>query len=69
MQNSLKDEVDIKKIYGKQATLNNNDFIHEYNVDLDGISEETAEERLEKYGLNEIKQAKPKKWYNYFLQS
>lgn len=69
MQNSLKDEVDIKKIYGKQAILNNNDFIHEYNVDLDGISEESAEERLEKYGLNEIKQAKPKKWYNYFLQS
>lgn len=34
-----------------------------------GLSTEQAEQQLLNLGLNEIKQAKPKKWYNYFLES
>jgi len=34
-----------------------------------GISDQKAEENLHKFGLNEIKQAKVKKWYHYFLES
>lgn len=34
-----------------------------------GLSTEKAEETISNLGLNEIKQAKPKKWYNYFLES
>ncbi|MBQ2937866.1 MAG: magnesium-translocating P-type ATPase [Clostridia bacterium] len=34
-----------------------------------GLSNEKAEENIRNLGLNEIKQAKPKKWYNYFLES
>jgi len=33
------------------------------------LSTNEANERISKYGLNEIRQAKPKKWYNYFLES
>lgn len=34
-----------------------------------GLSNKKAEENIRNFGLNEIKQAKPKKWYNYLLQS
>lgn len=34
-----------------------------------GLSIEDAKLRLQNYGLNEIKQSKPKKWYNYFIES
>lgn len=34
-----------------------------------GLSNKKAEENIRNSGLNEIKQAKPKKWYNYLLQS
>lgn len=33
------------------------------------MSTNEANEKIAKYGLNEIRQAKPKKWYNYFLES
>lgn len=68
MQNS-KEEINIKKIYGKAATINRDEFVKDYNVDLNGLSSKKAESRLNRYGLNEIKQAKPKKWYHYFLAS
>ncbi len=34
-----------------------------------GLNSKQAEYMLQKYGVNEIKQTKPKKWYNYFLES
>ena len=34
-----------------------------------GLSSQKAEELIKNLGLNEIKQAKPKRWYNYFLES
>ena len=34
-----------------------------------GLSSEEASENLHKYGLNEIRGAKPKKWYHYLKES
>ena len=59
-----KEEVNVKKLYGKESTLSKEDFIKEYNVDINGLSSIEAEERLQKYGPNEIKSTKPKRWYN-----
>lgn len=64
-----KDEVNVQKLYGKESTLSKEEFIKEYNIDVNGLSTEEAQKRIEKYGLNEIKSAKPKKWYHYFLES
>ena len=66
---NAKEEVDINKMYGKQCTLSKDDFIKEYHVNEKGLSSKRANELLKNLGLNEIKQAKPKKWYNYFFES
>ena len=69
MSNAKKEEVDVAKLYGNEATLSKEIFIKNYNVNLDGLTQNIAEEKISKYGLNEISQGKSKKWYNYFLQS
>ena len=69
MQNVRKEEVDVQKVYGEQATLPKEEFIKKYNINLNGLSSSQAEAKINKYGLNEIRQAKPKKWYNYFFAS
>lgn len=68
MQNT-KDVIDVAKLYGKECTLNKEDFIKEYKINETGLSGLQVEENLKKYGKNEIKQAKTKKWYHYFSQS
>ena len=40
-----------------------------YRINENGLSSEEANEKIHKLGLNEIKQAKPRKWYHYFLES
>ena len=64
-----KEEINIEKLYGKECILPKEDFIKNYHINANGLSSNEANERLHKYGLNEISQAKPKKWYNYFLES
>ena len=64
-----KEEVNIKKLYGKEATLSKDDFVKEFSINEDGLSSQEAEERIHKYGYNEIKSSKPKKWYNYLFES
>lgn len=66
---NVKEEVNVEKSYGKEATLNKEEFIKSFNIKDSGLNTAEATNRLNKYGLNEIKQAKPKKWYNYFLGS
>ena len=66
---NAKEEVDIHKMYGEQCTLKKDDFIKKYRVNPNGLTNNEAKQRLEKLGLNEITQAKPKRWYNYFLES
>ena len=67
--NNLKEDVNINKLYGIEATLSKEDFIKKYNVNINGLSTDEVNDKLRNLGLNEIKQAKPKKWYNYFLES
>ena len=62
MSNVKKEDVDFYKMYGTECTLSKDEFIKKYNVNLDGLSEVEAKEKIHKYGLNEISQGKPKKW-------
>ena len=66
---NLKEEVDISKIYGESAKPDKGAFVQKNNIKLEGLTNSEAEERIKKQGFNEIKQARPKKWYNYFLES
>lgn len=61
---------DIIKMYEKESLKNVDEFIKENNIDTkNGLNEKQIEENIKKYGLNEIKQNKPKQWYNYFFES
>ena len=64
-----KEDVDIAKMYGRESTLNKDEFLKTYHISENGLSTKEAQNRLHKYGLNEIKQTKPKRWYNYLFES
>ena len=66
---NTKEDVNVGKMYGEECTLPRDDFIKKYKVNEEGLSSEKASELIKNLGLNEIKQAKPKKWYNYFWES
>ena len=66
---TVKDEVNVSKMYGEECTLPKDEFLKKYKVNENGLSSNKAEELLRNLGLNEIKQSKPKRWYNYFLES
>lgn len=66
-QSSFSDN--LTKMYNKPSLLKKDDFLKEFSINVNGLSSKDAEESITKYGLNQIKQAKPKKWYNYFLAS
>lgn len=66
---NAKEEVNISKMYGQECTLLKEDFIKKYEVTENGLSSYEAEEKIHRLGLNEIRQSKQKKWYNYFLES
>ncbi len=66
----VKEDINIDKVYGKDALSSVDDFIKNNNVDLNnGLRDEQVKVNTEKYGTNEIKGSRPKKWYNYFLES
>ena len=56
-------------MYGEECTLPKDEFIKKYRVNEKGLSSKKANELIRNLGLNEIKQAKPKKWYHYFFES
>ena len=62
-----KEEVNISKMYGKEATLEKDEFIKTYKIKETGLSQSEALEEINKNGYNELEQAKPKKWYHYLL--
>lgn len=66
---NIKEEINIKDLYGELSTLSKEDFIKKYNISENGLTSEQAAEQLHKLGPNEVKQNKPKRWYNYFFQS
>ena len=63
------DKIDIKSIYGKVCMLKPEEFLQEIQVGTNGLTQNEAKQRQEKYGKNQVKQAKPKKWYEYLWQS
>lgn len=67
--NNSKEDVNVSKLYGEDCTLSKEEFIKKYKVNPNGLSSHEADTRLKNLGLNEIRQAKPKKWYNYFFGS
>ena len=64
-----KEELNIKDLYGKHCTLSKDDFLKTYQFNEDGLSTEESIIQTQKFGINEIKQNKSKKWYHYFLSS
>ena len=66
---NTKEDVDINKMYANESKINKDEFIQKYRIKENGITNEEAEAKLQKLGPNEIRQAKSKKWYNYFWES
>ena len=64
-----KENVDVLKMYGEHSTTQRDEFLKKHNLNEKGLTSKQAEINIKKFGLNETKKAKPKKWYNYLLQS
>lgn len=66
---NTKEDVDINKMYADESKISKEEFIQKYRITEKGITNEEAEAKFLRLGPNEIRQAKPKKWYNYFWES
>lgn len=64
-----KENVDVLRMYGEDSTTKRDEFLKKHNLNEKGLTSKQAEINIKKFGLNETKKAKPKKWYNYLLQS
>ena len=64
-----KENVDVLKMYGEDSTTQRDEFLKKHNLNEKGLTSKQAEINIKKFGLNETKKAKPKKLYNYLLQS
>ena len=65
-----REDIQINKEYGQAALLDKEEFKRKYNVNEKiGLTEEEVLTNVKKYGVNEIKGSKPKRWYNYFFES
>ena len=62
-----KENVDVLKMYGEDSTTQRDEFLKKHNLNEKGLTSKQAEINIKKFGLNETKKAKPKKWYNYLL--
>ena len=70
MSNTSKDEINIVKMYGKEALASTEELPIMLNTNLaNGLSTSQAQANINTYGINEVSQTKPKKWYNYFFGS
>ena len=65
----LKEDISISKLYGNDCVLPKEDFIKKYNIKNSGLSSDEVNTLTQKYGTNEIKQLKAKKWYHYLFES
>ncbi len=72
-QNGTKKNVPIvpkgERMYNKECTSSREKFLEENKFRENGITHQEANENKVKYGENILKQKKPKKWYNYLLES
>ena len=69
MAKDKKEDVNIDKIYGHLCKISKEEFISEFHISENGLTNEEATQKLHTYGYNEVTQSKPKKWYNYLLES
>ena len=69
MANVKKEDFDIKDFYGEDCVSNSEDFKKKHNLSDKGLSSAKAAENFRNLGPNQVKQSKPKKWYNYFFAS
>ncbi len=69
MINQESEKYDVKSNYGNECIIKKDEFITKYNVDQNGLTDKIVLENQLKYGTNEIKKTKSKKWYNYFFAS
>ena len=70
MAKDKKEDVDFKAMYGEAATIKVADLIKKQKINVDkGLSTKQVNERINKYGYNELSKKKEKKWYNYFFES
>ena len=56
-------------MYEKECTSSVEDFLKENNFKRRGLTTSEARDNYNKYGKNEMRQKKPKQWYNYLLES
>lgn len=63
------EKINIQKDYGETCRTSIKDFLEENKISLDGLTEKEVIERQAKYGKNQMKQAKLKKWYHYLWES
>ena len=66
---NVKEDVNIRQAYGKQCSLSKEEFLKDFSIKENGLSSDEAIQQINQYGLNIVKQAKPKKWYHYFFKS
>ena len=69
MAKDKKDDVDIDKIYGHLCKTPKEEFISEFKIKEEGLSDDEVAKKIHTYGYNEVTQSKPKKWYHYLLRS
>ena len=69
MANVKKEDFDVKDFYGEDCVSNSEDFKKKHNLSDKGLSSAKAAENFRNLGPNQVKQSKPKKWYNYFFAS
>jgi len=69
MKNNGENKIsDIEK-YLEDNDISAEEYIKTKKIEPQGLTNEEANKRIEKYGYNETKRDKQKKWYNYFFQS
>lgn len=63
--------MNIQKEYGQDCLIEVEELMQKYETPLEkiGLSQSKVKQRQLKYGKNQIKQAKPKKWYHYLWDS
>ena len=69
MAKDKKDDVNIDKTYGYLCKTPKEEFISEFKIKEEGLSDEDVSQKIHTYGYNEVTQSKPKKWYYYLLKS
>lgn len=69
MEKKKKKDISISDMYSSYSVDQVSDFLSKTNSTEKGLSSSESNDRLQKYGSNEINTVNKKKWYNYLLES